>query len=362
YINYLVFDKEMNFVTASFTQITAASNGTMALVTATDYIADREGYVMVYLSNETQGSELVVSWDDLEVYHGKTNVVSADSYYPFGITFSSYERMASTVQRFKYNNKEFHDEIGLYDYGARFYEPSIALFTSIDPRAEDYYSWSPYNYVGGNPIKRIDINGEGWGLVVKIAKSAYKVSKRTYKIYKKTGKLDAKSIGKSLKQEGLDILDNALTLLDGQLNADDAFATIDLLTGFGGEAKKASKALGIFDDAGDAKKLNKNANNAEGNFVLYEVKDGGDVLKVGKANADDVMSDGTVRRLRTSERKAQKEGYTNAQGEVVKDLGTTTTGKAKEAEAARVRNHRSNGNELPLNREKDKRYQPNGDS
>lgn len=49
-----------------------------------------------------------------------------------------------------------------YDFHARQYDPALGRFTSVDPHAENYLDWTPYNFVGNNPINLIDPNGMDW--------------------------------------------------------------------------------------------------------------------------------------------------------------------------------------------------------
>ena len=85
-------------------------------------------------------------------------------YCPFGMQMQglSYSRVTSTENKFLYNGFELDDETGWYDYGWRQYDPQLGRFLSVDPHADSYRKWTPYNYVGNNPINRIDPNGMDW--------------------------------------------------------------------------------------------------------------------------------------------------------------------------------------------------------
>lgn len=86
-------------------------------------------------------------------------ITLVNKYYPFGL-LHNYQYDYSSVNQYKYNGKELQ-ETGMYDYGARFYMSDIGRWGVVDPLAEKYPSWSPYNFCYNNPIRFTDFTGMG---------------------------------------------------------------------------------------------------------------------------------------------------------------------------------------------------------
>jgi RHS repeat-associated protein len=72
-------------------------------------------------------------------------------------------QVANSGYQYQYNGKEWQDEMGLgvYDYGARIYDPAVPRFWQVDPLAEKYNFQSPYVYANNSPVLFMDINGMG---------------------------------------------------------------------------------------------------------------------------------------------------------------------------------------------------------
>jgi RHS repeat-associated protein len=82
-------------------------------------------------------------------------VIDEEEYYPFGDS----SLRTFTYKRYRYVGKEKDSESGLYYYGARYYAAWTCRFISVDPLANGYPFYTPYNYAGNKPIHKIDIDG-----------------------------------------------------------------------------------------------------------------------------------------------------------------------------------------------------------
>lgn len=60
-------------------------------------------------------------------------------------------------------------DTGNYYYGARYYDPKVSVWLSVDPKAHWYPGHGPYNFSLNNPVNLVDPNGmwvEGGGFLI----------------------------------------------------------------------------------------------------------------------------------------------------------------------------------------------------
>ncbi len=86
------------------------------------------------------------------------NIAQHVEYIPYGEIFVE-ERNSQFSTNFLFNAKELDNETGLYYYGARYLDPTGAMWLSVDPLFEKYAGMSPYNYCAGNPVVMVDVDG-----------------------------------------------------------------------------------------------------------------------------------------------------------------------------------------------------------
>ena len=85
--------------------------------------------------------------------------IQENEYYAFGLA-AAVQSTPSPANRYLYNGKEVQTDLtNQYDYGARFYDPVIGRFTTVDPLADQSESQSPYHAFSNNPINTLDPNG-----------------------------------------------------------------------------------------------------------------------------------------------------------------------------------------------------------
>ncbi|NGF75861.1 RHS repeat-associated core domain-containing protein [Fluviicola sp. SGL-29] len=85
----------------------------------------------------------------------------AADYFPYGKVLREYVNTSTgDPEKFLTTQHERDKETGLDYRGARYYDSDIARFLSLDPMQIARLTLTPYNYVSGNPIKRIDPDGK----------------------------------------------------------------------------------------------------------------------------------------------------------------------------------------------------------
>ena len=114
----------------------------------------------IYLSNE-ETTPVEVYFDDFKVDRIKSPVIQGDDYYPFGLTFNSYQRENSVPNRLKFQGQEHTEDLGLNwdSFKWRNYQPEIGRFFNVDPLAEKYVHNSTYAFAENKVITFRELEG-----------------------------------------------------------------------------------------------------------------------------------------------------------------------------------------------------------
>ena len=91
-----------------------------------------------------------------------SEILDEKNYYPFGGEHAGYNTVINgTYHPYGFGGKEEQDELGLkwMDFGARNYDKWLGRWMTVDPLAEEFSSWSPYNAMKNNPVNFVDPTG-----------------------------------------------------------------------------------------------------------------------------------------------------------------------------------------------------------
>jgi RHS repeat-associated protein len=182
YLNWILLDDQLKYV-SSYPQsgaVAVTTSGTLNVLGYTGLPITKNGFLYIWVSNETPGWDAF--FDNLVVKQYAGPLLEENHYYPFGLAMAAISSKALkpfyAENKYRYNgkelqNKEFSDGTGLedYDYTQRLFDPQIGRFFNLDPALENYMSSTPYMYSANNPIRFVDIQGLGPGDRIKKAES-----------------------------------------------------------------------------------------------------------------------------------------------------------------------------------------------
>lgn len=140
-----------------YDQPTGASSETLSFIQTEEgkaVLLPNGSYDYTYYLGDNLGNTRVT----FDTQSGAAAVQQQDDYYPFGLEISR-GTVTNPKNYYLYNGKELQADVVQYDYGARFYDPVIARWNTVDPLAEVNRAWSPYNYVKNNSIRLTDPDG-----------------------------------------------------------------------------------------------------------------------------------------------------------------------------------------------------------
>jgi len=139
--------KYLSFLLFFIITTTCSAKGTFYILAGGQKIGKVEDGGVYYFINDPLGSTRVI------LDESEKEVWSSD-YLPFGSGMD--EQSSGTTETKTFSGKQFDKDTGLFYYGARYYDPIVGRFVSVDSSRQ--YA-SPYVYCGNNPLTSVDPDG-----------------------------------------------------------------------------------------------------------------------------------------------------------------------------------------------------------
>ncbi len=167
FLSWIVLDEQLfklvedNYGAVQVPEITGLMEKQIMLANGgSDIEVKKNGYLYVYVSNESQGN---VYFDDLSIVHTRGALLEETHYYPFGLTMLGISSKAlnnTPTNKYKFNGIEQNDDfdLNMYDAFYRNLDPQIGRFWQIDPKPIEMVS--PYAAMLNNPILFSDPLGD----------------------------------------------------------------------------------------------------------------------------------------------------------------------------------------------------------
>ena len=167
FLNYMFFDRDMNYKNGGFVQMSEAaredgSNKAHEKLSA-EFVAEEPGYLYIYLSNDGEVGSGEAFFDDFEINGTESYIVQTIDYYPYGLVASNWKREGEKATKDLFQGKTYEDLTQWSDFHARQYDAAVGRWFGVDPQNQFA---SPYTGMGNNPVNGIDPDGEFFELTL----------------------------------------------------------------------------------------------------------------------------------------------------------------------------------------------------
>jgi RHS repeat-associated protein len=162
FLNGLLFDKNMKLQSFDFDQVSSKARINPKNPKSPheklelEFVAEKEGYLYIYISNESK-EDIDVYFDDLRVIQIYGDIVAGGDYYPYGLEI---EDRQVTLEEYRHGYQGQHSErdqeTGYNFFELRNYDPVVGRWISSDPYSQH---WSPYSGMANDPVNSVDSDG-----------------------------------------------------------------------------------------------------------------------------------------------------------------------------------------------------------